>query len=94
MASFSSTFRERPAFECRKRHIKCTCLTKARNGKAISRPKFFQRIAESFWALIHVGLLVGFQHRLMVAIQWLWRYVTYERGSRLIAEGAAGSRAL
>ena len=48
--------------------------------------------AWSFWALIHVYLLVGFQHRLMVAIQWLWRYVTYERGSRLIAEGAAGSR--
>jgi hypothetical protein len=22
----------------------------------------------------------------MVAMQWLWRYVTYERGSRLIAE--------
>ena len=42
--------------------------------------------AWSFWALIHVYLLVGFQHRLMVAIQWLWRYVTYERGSRLIAE--------
>jgi NADH dehydrogenase len=38
------------------------------------------------WALIHVYLLVGFQHRLLVAIQWLWRYVTYERGSRLIAE--------
>ncbi|MEI9995061.1 MAG: NAD(P)/FAD-dependent oxidoreductase [Rhizomicrobium sp.] len=42
--------------------------------------------AWSFWALIHVYLLVGFQHRLLVAIQWLWRYVTYERGSRLIAE--------
>ncbi|HEY1630768.1 MAG TPA: NAD(P)/FAD-dependent oxidoreductase [Rhizomicrobium sp.] len=42
--------------------------------------------AWSFWALIHVYLLVGFQHRLMVAIQWLWRYITYERGSRLIAE--------
>jgi NADH dehydrogenase len=39
-----------------------------------------------FWAFIHVYLLVGFQHRLMVAIQWLWRYVTYEGGSRLIAE--------
>ena len=38
------------------------------------------------WALIHVYLLVGFQHRIMVAIQWLWRYVTYEQGSRLIAE--------
>ena len=42
--------------------------------------------AWSFWALIHVYLLVGFQHRLMVAVQWLWRYLTYERGSRLIAE--------
>ena len=42
--------------------------------------------AWSFWALIHVYLLVGFQHRLMVAVQWLWRYITYERGSRLIAE--------
>ncbi len=45
--------------------------------------------AWSFWALIHVYLLVGFQHRLLVAIQWLWRYVTYERGSRLIAENTA-----
>ncbi|MBI3677822.1 MAG: NAD(P)/FAD-dependent oxidoreductase [Proteobacteria bacterium] len=42
--------------------------------------------AWAFWALIHVYLLVGFQHRLMVAIQWLWKYVTYEQGSRLIAE--------
>jgi len=45
-------------------------------------------LAWGLWALIHVYLLVGFQHRLMVAIQWLWRYVTYERGSRLIAEDA------
>lgn len=41
--------------------------------------------AWSFWAIIHVYLLVGFQHRLMVTIQWLWRYATYERGSRLIS---------
>jgi NADH dehydrogenase len=46
-------------------------------------------LAWNLWALIHVYLLVGFQHRLMVAIQWLWRYVTYERGSRLIAEDAS-----
>jgi NADH dehydrogenase len=43
-------------------------------------------LAWGFWALIHVYLLVGFEHRLMVAIQWLWRYLTYERGARLIAE--------
>ena len=36
------------------------------------------------WAVIHVYLLVGFQHRLMVSLQWLWRYLTYDRGARLI----------
>ena len=45
-------------------------------------------LAWSFWALIHVYLLVGFEHRTLVAIQWLWRYLTYERGSRLIAESS------
>lgn len=38
------------------------------------------------WAVIHVYLLVGFQHRVQVSIQWLWRYLTYERGARLIAD--------
>jgi NADH dehydrogenase len=37
------------------------------------------------WAVIHVYLLVGFQHRFLVSIQWLWRYLTYDRGARLIA---------
>ena len=39
-----------------------------------------------FWAIIHVYLLVGFEHRLLVAIQWLWQYVFYEHGARLIVE--------
>jgi NADH dehydrogenase len=38
------------------------------------------------WALIHIYLLAGLQHRLLVAVQWLWRYVTYDRGARLIVE--------
>ena len=40
------------------------------------------------WALIHIYLLAGLQHRLLVAIQWLWRYATYDRGARLIVEAA------
>jgi NADH dehydrogenase len=43
-------------------------------------------IAWMAWAFIHVYLLVGFQHRVLVSIQWLWRYLTYEHGARLIAE--------
>ncbi len=36
------------------------------------------------WAIVHVYLLVGFEKRLRVSMQWLWRYLTYERGARLI----------
>ncbi|QDA36923.1 NAD(P)/FAD-dependent oxidoreductase (plasmid) [Paracoccus liaowanqingii] len=37
------------------------------------------------WAVIHVYLLVGFQNRFLVSMQWLWRYLTYEHGARVIA---------
>jgi NADH dehydrogenase len=36
------------------------------------------------WALVHIYLLAGLQHRVLVAVQWLWRYATYDRGARLI----------
>ena len=43
------------------------------------------------WAVIHVYLLVGFEHRILVSMQWLWRYLTYERGARLVTEELAGT---
>jgi NADH dehydrogenase len=27
---------------------------------------------------------MGFRNRLMVALHWLWAYVTFQRGARLI----------
>ncbi|HEY5337939.1 MAG TPA: NAD(P)/FAD-dependent oxidoreductase [Rhizomicrobium sp.] len=36
------------------------------------------------WALVHIYLLAGLQHRLLVSVQWLWRYITYDSGARLI----------
>jgi len=42
-------------------------------------------LAWATWAIVHVYLLVGFQNRFLVSMQWLWRYMTYERGARLIA---------
>lgn len=46
-------------------------------------------VAYLAWAIVHVYLLVGFQHRFLVAMQWLWRYLTYDRGARLIANDIA-----
>jgi NADH:ubiquinone reductase (H+-translocating) len=42
------------------------------------------RIAWFLWALVHVYLLVSFEKRALVSMQWLWRYFTKARGVRII----------
>jgi NADH dehydrogenase len=42
------------------------------------------------WAVVHIYLLAGLQHRLLVSVQWLWRYVSYDRGARLIVRSTDG----
>ncbi|WIM09208.1 NAD(P)/FAD-dependent oxidoreductase [Enhydrobacter sp.] len=42
------------------------------------------RLAWIFWALVHIVLLIDFEKRTLVSVQWLWRYLTYSRGVRLI----------
>jgi NADH:ubiquinone reductase (H+-translocating) len=41
-------------------------------------------VAWVLWAIVHVYLLTGFEKRILVTTQWLWRYLTYQRGARLI----------
>jgi NADH dehydrogenase len=42
------------------------------------------RIGWLFWAIVHIYLLTGFDKRVLVATQWLWRYLTFQTGARLI----------
>ncbi len=37
-----------------------------------------------FWALVHVTYLIGFRNRLLVMFDWVWSYVFFSRGARLI----------
>jgi NADH dehydrogenase len=37
-----------------------------------------------FWGLVHIYFLIGLRARFFVALDWLWSYVTYQRGARLI----------
>jgi len=48
------------------------------------RLKLRGRLAWLLWGLIHVFFLIGIRSRLLVALQWLWAYITYQRGARLI----------
>jgi len=36
------------------------------------------------WALIHILFLIGFRNRLIVMTEWIWMFVTFGRGVRLI----------
>ena len=36
------------------------------------------------WSGAHIYFLIGFRNRLVVAMDWLWSYLTYQRGARLI----------
>ncbi|MCC8931950.1 NAD(P)/FAD-dependent oxidoreductase [Rhizobium sp. 'Codium 1'] len=49
------------------------------------------RLAWLLWALVHVYLLVNFEKRLLVSIQWIWRYSTRQRGARVIDETAVSA---
>ena len=38
------------------------------------------------WLGLHLVYLMGFRNRANVFINWAWNYITYDRGSRLLAE--------
>ncbi|MDB4516879.1 NAD(P)/FAD-dependent oxidoreductase [Crocinitomicaceae bacterium] len=63
-----------------------TMATIGRN-KAVVDLKHFQfsgYIAWLTWMFVHLMLLVDFRNRLVVFVNWSWRYIKYDRGSRLI----------
>jgi NADH dehydrogenase len=45
-----------------------------------------------FWSVAHIYFLIGLRHRFIVAFTWLWDYLTFQRGARLITEIRPQSR--
>jgi NADH:ubiquinone reductase (H+-translocating) len=39
-----------------------------------------------FWSVVHIYFLIGLRRRFVVAITWLWDYLTFQRGARLITD--------
>jgi NADH dehydrogenase len=37
-----------------------------------------------FWGIAHIYFLIGVRSPMLVSLQWLWSYLTYGRGARLI----------
>ncbi len=73
----------RPAFAY---HNKGNLATIGRARAVAAFPRFNMAgfTAWALWALIHVAFLITFRQKLMVMVDWLWSYVFFERGARLI----------
>lgn len=63
-----------------------TMATVGRNKAVVDFPRF--SISGFFawltWMLVHLMLLVDFRNRMIVFVNWLWSYIRYDRGTRLI----------
>ena len=41
-------------------------------------------VAWLLWGLVHISFLIGFRNRLIVMLDWIWSYITFQSGARLI----------
>jgi NADH:quinone reductase (non-electrogenic) len=55
-------------------------VARAFNGKLV----LSGFLAWCAWLFIHIWFLVGFRNRVSVFANWIWNYLTYRRGARLI----------
>ncbi|MBX7084454.1 MAG: NAD(P)/FAD-dependent oxidoreductase [Nannocystaceae bacterium] len=61
-------------------------IGRARAVAQSHRLKLDGLIAWLAWCFVHILYLVGFRNRLLVFIQWIWSYLRYRRGARLITQ--------
>jgi NADH:ubiquinone reductase (H+-translocating) len=64
---------------------------KSRAVVEIGRLHFGGLLAWFAWMALHITVLIGFRNRLAVLFSWIYSYVFFRRGSRLITRAAAGS---
>ncbi len=63
-----------------------TLATIGRNSAVANLPwaKLTGTIAWLLWGAVHIFLLIGFRNRIAVFLNWVWAWLTYGRGARLI----------
>ena len=83
--------RDAPPFAYRDRGLFATIGRKAA-VIAYRRLRLRGWFAWWLWGAAHVYFLVSLRNRLIVVTQWLWSYLLFERGARLITGVEPGSR--
>ncbi len=65
---------------------KGTMATIGRNNAVVDLPfmKINGIIGWYIWMFVHLMLLVDFRNRMVVLINWVWSYINYDKGTRVI----------
>lgn len=43
-------------------------------------------VAWTLWCIVHIFFLIGFRNRIRVMSEWIWYYLTFKPGARLLCE--------
>lgn len=52
----------------------------------LGRLRFSGLLAWLLWCVVHIFFLIGFRNRVRVMMEWMWYYVTFKPGARLLYE--------
>jgi len=73
----------RPPFRYRDKGTLAT-IGRSKAVADLGKLEFSGFIAWVFWWAVHIALLIGFRSRFFVMLSWMWSYLTFQRGARLI----------
>ncbi|MBX9847554.1 MAG: NAD(P)/FAD-dependent oxidoreductase [Xanthobacteraceae bacterium] len=59
-------------------------IGRSRAVMQLGRLKVSGFFAWVLWSIVHIYFLIGLRNRFIVALNWAWNYITFQRGSRLI----------
>ncbi|MEM9659534.1 MAG: NAD(P)/FAD-dependent oxidoreductase, partial [Planctomycetota bacterium] len=59
-------------------------IGRAKAVAQIGKRQFCGFFAWLLWLFVHLMLIVQFQNRLLILMQWAWNYVTFNRSNRII----------
>lgn len=57
----------------------------------IGKMKWSGRFAWFIWMIVHLMSLLGFRNKMVVLINWFYRYFTFDRGTRIIIKRGAAN---
>ncbi|HEU4686395.1 MAG TPA: NAD(P)/FAD-dependent oxidoreductase [Nitrospira sp.] len=81
---------QRPPFEYADRGMLAT-VGRAHAVAQIGPFRFAGLFAWLLWCVVHIFFLIGFRNRVRVMLEWMWYYLTFKAGARVMYDLPRGS---